>query len=117
MAQQRDFVVDQGSDITIELHLKNEDGSTKDLTGHLVRGKIKKSYDTTDNDQIFNFTQTTIQSPSTSCIALITLSNTLTDTMKAGRYVYDIELLSGDVSDIVERILEGKLSVTPSVTK
>lgn len=118
MAQQRDFVVDQGSDITIELHLKNENGSAKDLTGHTVRGKIKKTYDTTDSDQIFDFTATQIKSPANEGIALITLSNTTSDTMKAGRYVYDIELISGSVdSAIVERILEGKLNVTPSVTK
>ena len=117
MAQQRDFVIDQGSDITIELHLKEEDGGAKDLTGHSLRGKIKKTYDTVDSDQIFNFTSTAVQSPSTDGIALISLSNTLTDSMKAGRYVDDIELVSGSDSDTVERILEGKLNVTPSVTK
>ena len=118
MAQQRDFVVDQGSDITFELHLKNENGSAKDLTGHSIRGKIKKTYDNTDSDQIFDFTATQIKSPADEGIAFITLSSATSDTMKAGRYVYDIELISGSVdSGIVERILEGKLNVTPSVTK
>lgn len=117
MAQQRDFVIDQGSDITFELHLKNENGSAKDLTGHALRGKIKKTYDTTDSDQIFDFTGTTIKSPAEDGIALITISSATSDTMKSGRYVYDIELLSGADSDIVERILEGKLNVTPSVTR
>jgi hypothetical protein len=37
--------------------------------------------------------------------------------MKSGRYVYDIELVSGEDEDVVERILEGKLNVTPSVTR
>jgi len=117
MAQQRDFVIDQGTDITFELHLKNENGSAKDLTGHALRGKIKKTYDTTDSDQIFDFTGTTVKSPAEDGIALITISSATSDTMKAGRYVYDIELLSGADSDIVERILEGKLNVTPSVTR
>jgi hypothetical protein len=117
MAQQRDFVIDQGSDITIELHLKNQDGSSKDLSGHALRGKIKKTYDTTDSDQIFDFTNVSVASPAEDGIALITISSATSDTMKSGRYVYDIELLSGADADIVERILEGKLNVTPSVTK
>lgn len=117
MAQQRDFVIDQGSDITIELHLKNQDGSSKDLTGHALRGKIKKTYDTTDSDQIFDFTLTSVKFPPEDGVALITISSETSDAMKSGRYVYDIELLSGADSDIVERILEGKLNVTPSVTR
>lgn len=117
MAQQRDFVIDQGSDITFELHLKEEDGGAKDLSGHSLRGKIKKTYDTTDSDQIFDFTATSVRFPATDGVALITISSATSDTMKAGRYVYDIELVSGGDSDIVERILEGKLNVTPSVTR
>ena len=117
MAQQRDFVIDQGSDITIELHLKTQDGSSKDLTGHALRGKIKKNYDTTDSDQIFDFTNVSVASPPEGGIALITISSATSDTMKAGRYVYDIELVSGEDEDVVERILEGKLNVTPSVTR
>lgn len=116
MAQNRDLTIDQGTDITVELHLKEENGAAKNLTGHTLRGKIKKNYDTTDNDQIFDWT-TTVSAPASDGIALITLTNTTTDTMKPGRYVYDIELLSGDEDVIVERILEGKINVTPSVTK
>jgi len=117
MAEQREVVIDQGSDITFELHLKNENGSAKDLTGHALRGKIKKNYDTTDSDQIFDFTSVSVASPAEGGIALVTISSATSDTMKAGRYVYDIELISGAEGDIIERILEGKLNVTPSVTK
>ena len=47
------------------------------------------------------------------------LRNTQTDALKAGRYVYDVELSYTDSADntIIERILEGQLTVTPSVTK
>ena len=39
--------------------------------------------------------------------------------MKAGRYVYDVEISATDSAGniTVERILEGKLTVSPSVTK
>jgi len=39
--------------------------------------------------------------------------------MKAGRYVYDVELSyqDSDENTIIERVLEGQITVTPSVTK
>ena len=117
MAQPRDLIIDQGTDITVELHLKEESGAPKDLSGHVVRGKIKKNFNTVDSDQIFDWLAG-IQTPSADGIATLTLTNTVTDTMKPGRYVYDVELVSGDSDDqVVERILEGKINVTPSVTK
>ena len=49
----------------------------------------------------------------------MSLTNTQTDALKPGRYVYDVELQFTDSSgaNIIERILEGKITVTPSVTK
>jgi len=39
--------------------------------------------------------------------------------MKSGRYVYDVEISATDSFGVttIERILEGKLTVSPSVTK
>jgi len=117
MAQQRDLKIDQGTDIAVELHLKQSNGSPKNLTSHSLRGKIKKNYTTSDSDQIFDWT-TSISSVAGG-IGLISLTNDVTDTMKPGRYVYDIELVkTGDAdSETIERILEGTINVTPSVTK
>jgi hypothetical protein len=52
-------------------------------------------------------------------VAVMSLTNTQTDALKPGRYVYDVELSFQDSSGttIIERILEGKVTVTPSVTK
>lgn len=55
MAQQRDLTVDRGSDVAIELHLVEEDNTPKNLVGFVAAGKIKKTYNTTDSDQIFDF--------------------------------------------------------------
>ena len=49
----------------------------------------------------------------------MSLTNTVTEAMNAGRYVYDIELSSLDSATsttVVERILQGNLTVNPSVT-
>lgn len=116
MAQKEDFTIDQGSDVTIELHLVNKRGDAKNLANHTVLSKIKRTYATADSDAT-PFT-TAIVSPATSGIATLSLTNTQTDALQEGRFVYDVEL-SYDDSDgntIIERVLEGVITVTPSVT-
>ena len=39
-----------------------------------------------------------------------------TAAIKPGRYVYDIEILSGAATPIITRVLEGQIDVTPRVT-
>lgn len=116
MAQYEDITIDKGSDVAIEIHLVKPDGSIKDLTGHTVTAKMKKTYNSTDSDTT-DFT--TAISNATGGIALISLTNTQTDALKAGRYVYDVELsyLDSASNTIIERVLEGKIHVTPSVTR
>lgn len=119
MAQQRDLTVDRGSDVAIELHLVEEDNTPKDLTGFFASGKIKKNYNTTDSDQIFDFS-VSYGSPLGAGIINLLLDRQVTDLMKPGRYVYDVELRNSDTIDsstTIERILEGKINVTPSVTR
>lgn len=116
MAQYEELTIDQGSDVTIELHLIDKNDTAKDLTGHTLTAKLKKNYNSGDSDTT---AFTSIISNVTGGIASISLTNTQTDALKPGRYVYDAELTFNDSDDqtIVERILEGRIQVTPSVTK
>ena len=61
---------------------------------------------------------TEVQSPATAGVVNLTLSNTQTDAFKAGRYVYDVEIsfVDSDANTVIERVLEGTIEVTPSVT-
>jgi hypothetical protein len=115
MAQYEEITIDQGADAVIELHLTNTDGSVKNLAGHSFAAKMKKTYTSTDSDTT---TFTTSILNSTNGIAKLSLTNTQTDALKAGRYVYDVEMShdSGG-STLIERVLEGMITVTPSVTK
>lgn len=117
MAQYEDLQFDQGADQTIELQLVNVDGSKKNLGGYTIAAKMKKSY-TSDSNDTLAFTPL-IASPVTDGIATLTLTNTQTDALKPGRYVYDVELsfVDSDDNTVIERILEGRITVTPSVTK
>lgn len=117
MAVQEDLIIDQGSDVSVQLNLANTDGSAKDLTAHTVSAKMKKTYNSPDSDTT-DFT-TALSLPITAGICTLSLTNTQTGALKAGRYVYDVEIsyVDSDSSTVVERILEGRIEVTPSVTK
>jgi GTPase Era involved in 16S rRNA processing len=117
MAQYEEFTIDQGADVAIEVHLVALDGSTKDLTNHTVSAKLKKSYNSDSADTV-DFTGI-VATPATDGKITLSLSNTQTDALKAGRYVYDVELQyqDSDNNTIIERILEGRAQVTPSVTR
>jgi len=117
MATYEEITIDQGADVTIELHLVDVNGATKDLTNYNVASKMKKNYNSGDSDTT-TFTAGIHTDPTTG-IATLSLTNTQTDALKPGKYVYDVELWYLDESDdsVVERILEGRIQVTPSVTK
>ena len=116
MAQYEEITLDQGADATIELHLVEQDGSVKNLTNHTITAKLKKNYNS-DSADTTDFTTTV--SNATQGIATMSLTNIQTDALKAGRYVYDVELsfADSDGDTIIERVLEGKILITPSVTK
>ena len=60
-----------------------------------------------------------VSTPSTAGIVTLSLTNSQTDALKPGKYVYDVEIsfIDSDNATIVERVLEGRIQVTPSVTK
>ena len=116
MAQYHEFTLDQGTDTTIELHLVDANGAAKNLLGYTVAGRVKKTYNSDSAETTVFTTQITSNTEGT---ATLSLSNTQTNAMKTGRHVYDVEIAHDDSSGntIVERVLEGRLQVTPSVTK
>lgn len=119
MADYEDFTIDQGADVALELHLQESNGNTKDLSAHSAAAKMKRSYNSVDSDEIISFT-TAVADPPTDGILILSLTNEQTDTLNPrNRYVYDVELsfLDSDGNTIIERILEGKIKVSPSVTR
>lgn len=117
MAQYEEFTIDHGSDIAIKIHCEDENGDKKNLAGYSVAAKLKKNYNS-DSSDTHDFT-TSINAPTTDGIIQLNLPNATTDALKAGRYVYDVEISfqDSDNTTVIERILEGRIQVTPSVTK
>ena len=118
MAQYEELQIDQGTDVSINLELTDTAGVIKNLTAYTLKAGIKKTYNTKDSDATL-FTST-ITSPSTAGKVNLALTNTQTNTtnMPAGRNVYDVELskLYSSTNNIIERILEGSVTVKPQVT-
>ena len=111
MAVYSDLSVDQGTDFVAEVMIDDTDGTTANLTGYSVAGQIRKSYSSTAK---VDFT-CTVQDAAAGKIS-IALSNTQTNAMKAGRYVYDVEITK-TASGIKTRVIEGQVTVTPGVTQ
>ena len=116
MATYEDFTIDQGADLALQIELVNPDGSKKDLSNYSVSCQNEKDLQNTD---AVDFTAI-VADPSTDGIVTLSLTNTQTDALRTrGRYVYDVELshFDSDGNQIIERVLEGKIKVNPSVTR
>jgi hypothetical protein len=108
MATYSNLFIDQGSDFNFSVDLATE-GASVNLAGYSARGQIRKSYtSSTATDFIITIDDSDTLSAS--------LTAAQTGALKPGRYVYDIEILSGDVTPIVTRVVEGQIDVTPRVT-
>jgi hypothetical protein len=119
MAHYEDIRIDQGADFAMELHLVEVDGSKKDLSSHSVAAKMKKNYNSTDAADVITF-QSIIANPPQNGIVTLELTNTQTDSLNYKKtYVYDVELsfTDSDGNTIIERVIEGKAEITPSVTR
>ena len=115
-----DLIFNQGTDIAVEIHCEDENGNNKNLANYSASAMMKRSYNDSDGDPNSLSFNSVVASPPTDGIVTISLTNTQTDTLLTrGRYVYDVELSFVDSSSntIIERILEGNIEVSPSVTK
>tara|TARA_R110000796_G_scaffold31104_4_gene82731 strand:- start:1296 stop:1637 length:342 start_codon:yes stop_codon:yes gene_type:complete len=110
MAIYSNLLVDQGSTFRANVDVTDSDGNELNLTNYTVAAQLRKNYSSTT---AVEFTATI--SNATSGVLEIFLSDTQTDLLKAGRYVYDVEITSpgGEVT----RVLEGQIEVSPGVTR
>ena len=116
MATRANFIIDQSSTFSTNIDLSQSDGTLLQLNSpggalYTASGAIRKSYGT---EIIQNFTcATTDQSPNQDKLT-ISLTGTQTKAIKAGLYVYDINIV-GNADNHTTRVLEGQVEITPSV--
>jgi hypothetical protein len=110
MAAQTNFYIDTGSNFGAVISVKGTDGLPLNLTGFTVDSYIRKSYASKThinfNASIFSQTGGQIR---------VSLTNTSTNDVKPGRYMYDVEIESPLGERL--RVAEGIIIFTPQITK
>ena len=110
MAIYSNFTIDQGTTFSANIDVTDAEGDVLNLTSYTVAGQMRKSY----NSTTFTAFSASV-SNATGGVVTIGLSATQTNALKAGRYVYDVEITASDAT--VTRIIEGQIEVTPGVTR
>mgnify|MGYP006098945221 FL=1 len=111
MAIYSNLTVDQGSNFQADIDVTDSEGDALNLAGYTVAGQIRKSYNSTTATDFVGAVQN-----ATGGVVRITLTAIATNAMKAGRYVYDVEITKTATSEVT-RIVEGQLEVRPGVTR
>ena len=104
------FTIEQGVTFSRLLTLKEND-SVMNLTGYSAASQMRLSHDTST---VAGTITATITNASAGQITL-SMTSTATGAIEEGIYVYDIEITAS--SGAVTRILQGKVTLTPQVTR
>lgn len=108
MAIKANLFVDQGTDYQTTITLTDVDDNIVNLAGYTANAQLRKTY---TSSNAVNFTVTLTEATGE---VTLSLTDTQTSNIVAGRYVYDVLLTS---ANITTRIVEGIVTVTPGVTK
>ena len=110
MATVSNLYVDQGAFYRTYVTVANTDGTPLDLTGFTAASQMRKSY---ASSTVYNFTSS-IYNASQGKVRL-QLTNTQSEAIPAGRWLYDVEIRSP--SGAVTRVVEGIVTVNPQITQ
>jgi len=108
-----DLKINQGSTFVLGLTLKKANGLLFDLTGYNGRCQIRKSHADTN---VIVSPAIAFDTNRKSGKMSLGLSNTQTALLTITSGVYDLELID-PTGTVVTRILEGKVKVSPEVTR
>jgi hypothetical protein len=119
-AAEYDLTIEQGTTFTRTLTLADAEGVATDLTGCTAAGKIRKKYSSTSAAATFTVA---FAADRTTGELTFSLSAAQTAAIEAGesvdsansQYVWDLEMTWADST--VDRILQGKVSISPEATK
>lgn len=113
MAATANLRIDQGASFSTDVTVTNTDGTAFNLTGYTASAKMALGYTSTRTRTTFT---TAIASDATTGVITLSLSADQTNQLDApARYVYDVEILKTSDSTIT-RVIEGIITVSPSVT-
>ena len=102
--------IDQGATFTTTVTVTDSNGDAVNLSGYSVAAQIRKTF---LSSSATAFTAT-ISNASSGEIT-ISLTDTQTTALEAGRYVYDVLITASGGTKT--RVVEGQVTVNPSVTR
>lgn len=108
MATKVNLIVDQGTTFITSITFNDENGNTINFSGYSGEAQMRKHF-TSSNSTSFTI------SLSNTGIIVLSLTANQTANLVAGRYVYDLEVT--DSSNVISRLVEGIVTVTPNVTR
>ena len=111
MAILSNLSVDQGSDFSAEVVVEDSTGNVANLTGFTGAGQIRKTY---SSSTATNFV--VVVTNAAAGLLTLSLTNAVTNAMKSGRYVYDVEITQTSNGEKT-RVVEGQLTINPGVTQ
>ena len=111
MASISNIFIDQGATFTTTLTINDSTGSALDLTNFTAIAQIRKSPSSSTSTA---FTVACV-SPRTTVQITISLTDSHTTALEAGRYNYDVLITSG--ASVKTRVVEGIATVNPSVSR
>lgn len=109
MAIKANLVIDQGTDYETVINVTDENGDIVNLSGYTGTAQMRRHYSSSAQ------TAFTVTVSAQSGAVTLAMNAATTNATSAGRYVYDCELRSS--SNIVSRLIEGIVTVTPQVTR
>ena len=110
MATIQNITIDQDADYTETLTIKDSAGNVVDLTGQTVTSKLRKTHLSSSSTA---FTTAIVSATAGTCS--ITLTDSVTSGLTEGRYVWDLTTTTS--AGLITRRIEGRVTVTPSVTR
>ena len=110
MAIIANLYIDQGTDYTITVDVTDSAGDILDLTDYTATAQIRKTYTSSSLSATF-----TTSIAAAAGQVTISLTDTQTSALGAGRYVYDLNIESG--TGVKTRVIEGQAVITPGVTR
>lgn len=110
MAGFAELTLEQGASFTTTVTVNGSDGSPTNLTSYTAAAQMRKSYYSTTAN---NFTVTVSNAANGELTMAMSAANTAN--LTPGRYVYDLLITSP--TNIKTRVVEGIVTLLPSVTR
>ena len=109
MAIKTNLIIDQGSDFSVIINVTDSNSEPLNLQGYTGKSQMRKYFTSS------TFYEFDVEVDDVNGLVSLSMESAITNTIKPGRYVFDCELFSS--ANVVSRIVEGIVTVTPGVTR